>query len=181
MRLITINHSNLNSCIVSQLCHTAVLALRWVPRENTNELWHASWFVSMFYRKRHDEWEVQLRSGRLLLMKQNRCILLTKLLENSIVLGRLCKVGKGDERKALKLPGLGVDELSPVVLPWTIIDLLAQARFFCWSSIVTWLAPGLSIYSASLPSGPLTSGQQLIQLTGTVNKIQLTPPPGKRR
>lgn len=41
-----------------------------------------------------DEWQAQLRSRRSLLIRQNRSILLAKILYNSIVLGRLYKVVK---------------------------------------------------------------------------------------
>lgn len=63
-----------------------------------------------------DEWQAQLRSRRSLLIRQNRSILLAKILYNFIVLGRLYKVVKGDERRGLKLHLLGVDKLSPVTM-----------------------------------------------------------------
>lgn len=61
MRLIIINHSHLNSCVVSRFCHTSILTLKWAPRENTNELQHASGLVSMFYMERGDECQAQLK------------------------------------------------------------------------------------------------------------------------
>jgi hypothetical protein len=124
----------------------------------------------MFYMEGGDEWQAQLRSRRSLLIRQNRSILLAKILYNSIVLGRLYKVVKGDERRGLKLHLLGVDKLSPVTMDNH--DSLGRSPFLLL--VFHCNLTGLPVCIPSfLTLSTFTYRQQLILLTGPVKRIQL--------